>query len=83
MAQTDSPMQMIFALAEVPDDRIDVYFKRPLEGVDTPDPHVVFVTFYSPRQGIPHRVATNHYRFAQIRPIPVRQHHRAPVRAEV
>lgn len=65
VAQTDSPMQMVFALAEVPDDRIDIFFKRPLEGADTPDPQVAFVTFYSPRQGIPHRVATNHYRFAQ------------------
>ncbi len=65
VAQTDSPMQMVFALAEVSDDHIDIFFKRPLEGVDTPDPHVAFVTFYSPRQGIPHRVATNHYRFAQ------------------
>ncbi len=65
VAQTDSPMQMVFALAEVPDDRVDIFFKRPLEGVDTADPHVAFVTFYSPRQGIPNRVATNHYRFAQ------------------
>ncbi|MCC6399041.1 MAG: amino acid permease, partial [Bacteroidetes bacterium] len=65
VAQTDSPMQMVFALAEVPDDNVDIYFKRPLEGVDTPDPHVAFVTFYSPRQGIPHRVAGNHYRFVQ------------------
>jgi len=65
VAQTDSPMQMVFALAEVPEDRVDIYLKRPLEGVDTPDPHVAFVTFYSPRQGIPNRVAPNHYRFAQ------------------
>ena len=65
VAQTDSPMQMVFALAELPDDHIDIYFKRPLEGVDTPDPQVAFVTFYSPRAGIPHRVATNHYRFVQ------------------
>jgi hypothetical protein len=65
VAQTDSPMQMVFALAEVPDDGIDIFFKRPLEGVDTSDAHVAFVTFYSPRQGIPNRVAANHYRFAQ------------------
>lgn len=65
VAQTDSPMQMVFALAEVAEDRLDIFFKRPLEGVDTADPHVAFVTFYSPRQGIPHRVSTNHYRFAQ------------------
>jgi hypothetical protein len=28
------------------------------------NPHVVFVSFYSPRQGIPPRGAPNHYRFA-------------------
>jgi len=65
VAQTDSPMQMVFGLAEAPEDHIDLYFKRPLEGGDRPDPHVAFVTFYSPRQGIPERVAMNHYRIVQ------------------
>lgn len=65
VAQTDSPMQMVFALAEIPDEHVHIHFKRPLEGVDTPDPGTAFVTFYSPRQGIPLRAAPNHYRFAQ------------------
>jgi hypothetical protein len=65
VAQTDSPMQMVFALAEAPGEHVDIYFKRPLEGGDIVDPNVAFVTFYSPRAGIPSRVAENHYRFAQ------------------
>jgi hypothetical protein len=58
-------MQLVFALAESSDDNVHIYFKRPQEGVDLPDPHIAYVTFYSPRQGIPTRAAPNHYRFAQ------------------
>ena len=36
-----------------------------MEGGGTGDPSVAFVSFYSPRQGIPPRLATNHYRFTQ------------------
>ena len=46
-------------------DKIDVYFKRPHEEGGTPDPNVAYVSFYSPRGGIPPRLAPNHYRFVQ------------------
>lgn len=62
---TDSPLQMVFALADAQGDNLDVYFKRPMEGGNIPDPNVAFVSFYSPRAGIPERLAPNHYRFAQ------------------
>jgi amino acid transporter len=65
VAQTDTPMQMVFSLAEAPGDAINIYFKRPLEGLDVDDPSVAYVTFYSPRQGIPQRIGPSHYRFAQ------------------
>jgi amino acid transporter len=65
VAQTDTPMQMVFALAEAPGDTIDIYFKRPQEEGLANNPQVAFVTFYSPRVGIPIRLADNHYRFAQ------------------
>ena len=65
VAQTDTPMQMVFALAEAPGDTIDIFFKRPQEEGLQQDPQVAFVTFYSPRAGIPSRVSPNHYRFAQ------------------
>lgn len=66
-AQTDSPLQMVFAFAELPDDRpIHIYFKRPLEGGGSIDNHSAFVSFYSPRAGIPERVSANHFRFASM-----------------
>jgi amino acid transporter len=66
VAQTDTPMQMVFGLAEAPGDTIDLYFKRPQEEGLEQDIQVAFVTFYSPRTGIPPRLSPNHYRFAQI-----------------
>ena len=69
-AKTDSPLQMVFALAEhPPEGLLHVYFKRPLEGADVPDPNAVFVSFYNPRSGIPARLAPNHYRFANTGPL--------------
>ncbi len=65
IAQTDSPLQMIFGLAEAPGETVEIYFKRPLEGGNRPEQNVVFVSFYSPRSGIPERLAQNHFRFAQ------------------
>ncbi len=65
VAQTDTPMQLVFALADAPGDTIDIFFKRPQEEGLIPNAQVAFVTFYSPRTGIPPRLADNHYRFAQ------------------
>jgi len=62
--QTDTPLQMIFTLAEAPGDTLDVYFKRPKETGENPAPNVAFVSFYSPRAGIPPRLAPRHFRFA-------------------
>jgi amino acid transporter len=64
LAQTDTPLKMILDLADAPSDTIEIYFKRPQEGVDVVRQEVVFVSFYSPRGGVPARVAPNHYRFA-------------------
>ena len=65
IAQTDTPMQMVFALADAPGGGIELFFKRPHEEGAAADPQVAFVSFYSPRQGIPARMAPNHYRFSQ------------------
>ena len=63
--QTDTPLQMVFALAEPPGDSLDIYFKRPKEEGRESSPTVAYVSFYSPRAGIPPRLAQNHYRFAR------------------
>ncbi|MBI5474786.1 MAG: amino acid permease [Ignavibacteriae bacterium] len=61
--QTDTPMEMILALAEASGDKINVYFKRPNEEGGAVDPSVAYISFYSPRAGIPPRVSANHFRF--------------------
>jgi len=62
--QTDNPLQMIFALVEAPGDNLEIYFKRPTEEGGRGEPHVAYVSFYSPRTGIPPRLTPNHFRFA-------------------
>lgn len=61
--QTDTPMEMVFALAEAPGEKLDIYFKRPLEEGGIHDPAVAYISFYSPRAGIPPKIAPNHFRF--------------------
>jgi amino acid transporter len=63
--QTDSPMQMILSLGETNRSDIHVFFRRPKEhGTQTVDQSSVYVSLYHPRQGIPLKLASNHYRFA-------------------
>jgi hypothetical protein len=61
--RSDYPMEMVLALCEA-DGPLHVYFRRPgeLDAVD-PRPGTAFVTFFSPRQGIPDKIASNHCRF--------------------
>jgi hypothetical protein len=61
--RTDYPFHMIINLADAPADTLHIHFKRPMEGIGSEDPGVAFVSFYSPRQGIPEKLSTNHYRF--------------------
>ncbi|MGB5873472.1 MAG: APC family permease [Bacteroidota bacterium] len=65
IGQTDNPLHMVFQLAEASEDAIDIYFRRPMEEVTHPEANVAFVSFYSPRGGIPPRLSSNHHRFAQ------------------
>ncbi|HTR82320.1 MAG TPA: amino acid permease [Bacteroidota bacterium] len=63
--QTDVPMKMIFAIAESDVDSIHIYFRRPQEmTVEDKSAMSMYVSLYSPRQGIPEKLAPNHYRFA-------------------
>lgn len=66
-ALTDTPLQMVFALAEAPEDHLHIYFKRPLEGAETAVTNAAFVSFYHPRAGVPERSSPNHYRFVSAR----------------
>ena len=62
--QTDAPLNMIFYIAERDSEKVDVFFRRPKETNIDPDGSSVFVSIYSPRQGIPEKLAPNHFRFA-------------------
>jgi len=61
--RSDYPMEMLLAIGES-DGPVDVYFRRPGElDIVQPSAQTAFVTFFSPRQPIPDKVAANHYRF--------------------
>jgi amino acid transporter len=64
--KTDSEMEMILYLAQSSQPDIHVIFRRPREeSVDQIKDNEAYITFYSPRQGIPHKLAANHFRFPQ------------------
>lgn len=63
--QTDQPLNMIFYLGESEAENLNVYFRRPKEhGPKIDDNSSAFISLYHPRQGIPEKVAPNHFRFA-------------------
>lgn len=59
----DSTMDLLLYMASHDEKNINLYFKRPL---DKPNLHTyglsVYITFYSPRRGIPPKMAENHFR---------------------
>lgn len=65
IAQTDQPLNMIFYLVESENENINIYFRRPNENAPkVDDTSSAFISLYHPRQGIPEKVAVNHFRFA-------------------
>jgi len=63
--KTDNPMELVFALAESDAEEYHIYFKRPQEQeIQANSQPSVFVSFYSPREGTPPKIADNHFRFA-------------------
>jgi amino acid transporter len=65
IAQTDQPLNMIFYLVESEAENLHIYFRRPKEHApQVEDASSAFISLYHPRQGIPEKVAVNHFRFA-------------------
>lgn len=61
--QSDYTMEMVLALAEA-DGPLHIYFRRPGEfEIAQPAAGTAFITFFSPRAGVPDKVTSNHYRF--------------------
>lgn len=65
LRQTDSPLDLITHFGMTDADKIHLYFRRPQEeGALGPIDEVrAYISFYSPRQGIPPKLAGNHFRF--------------------
>ena len=64
IAQADSEMEMILYLAESDDPELHLFFRRSEEpGVAAARKNEAYITFFSPRAGIPPKGAPNHFRF--------------------
>lgn len=64
IGQADSEMEMILYLGSSPAQDLYIIFQRPREeAIAFPKDNEVFITYYSPRQGIPAKMAPNHFRF--------------------
>jgi len=61
--KAESEMDVILYLAEAASPDLNVFFSRPREDSVVPDRrNDVYVSFFSPRQGIPTRTGVNHFR---------------------
>lgn len=61
--QSDTPMEMILYLADQDAEQVHIHFRRPMEVLDVV-PGSAFISFFSPRQGIPQARCTGHFRFS-------------------
>jgi amino acid transporter len=65
--KTDSEMSMIFYLAQSAHPEIRIFFRRPREEIlceGGPKENEVYVTFFSPRKGIPPKCTANEFRLS-------------------
>jgi amino acid permease-like protein len=65
--RTDFPMELITRIAECNENTIHIYFRRPGEKKDELRRDAFFITFFSPRQGIPPKIDENYFRFPIFR----------------
>lgn len=61
-AQSDTPMEMILYMAEQDAKHFHIFFRRPQEGLELQEA-AVYISFYSPKQGIPPSLGMGHFRF--------------------
>jgi amino acid transporter len=59
---TNSPMDIIFAIAESATNKVDLYFRRPREmEIMQDNSNSIYVSFYTPRLEEPQSIVPNHY----------------------
>ena len=64
VGQAENEMDMILYLADSPSRDLHIFFSRPRESSAAPaEANKVYVSFFSPRQGIPAKAGANHFRF--------------------
>ena len=63
----DAEMEMILYLAESTTPDVHLVFKRSQDTSGEPEDNVAYITFYSPRAGIPPKLARNHFRFPLVK----------------
>lgn len=64
----ESEQEAICYLAKARGPEVQVFFQRPREAeLGPPKDNEIYVTFYSPRQGLPQRLAQNHFRLPLVR----------------
>ncbi|MGC9964120.1 MAG: APC family permease [Syntrophobacteraceae bacterium] len=68
IGKSDNEMEMILYMSESASPDLDIIFRRPREeSLGNPKDSEVYITFYTPRQGIPPKMAENHFRFPMVR----------------
>ena len=66
--KTDNEMELILYLAQSTAPDLQLYFLRPREEAwGSVKENEVYITFYSPRQGIPPKLGPNHFRFPLVK----------------
>ena len=65
LRQSDSPIDLVTWLGMAEEEDVHLYFKRPQENAVSRDLEQgrAYVSFYTPRQGIPVKLTENHFRF--------------------
>ncbi len=64
IAKADSEMGMILYLAQSPAQKLHLLFRRtPEAGLEFPERNAAYITFYSPRMGIPQKMGDHHFCF--------------------
>jgi amino acid transporter len=64
----DNEMEMILYLAQTADPDVHLIFRRSREPAhEAPQDNVAYITFYSPRAGIPPKLAPNHFRLPLLK----------------
>jgi len=61
--QAENEMDVILRLAEAPGAQVEIFFSRPREDAEPEGrSHATYISFFSPRQGIPPRAGASHFR---------------------